>query len=98
VRIINSAHDGTEKFTEEDLEAMTKLFNTFVFDILGLKDEAASGGDEKLMDDLMKIIIEQRQEAKNRKEWAQSDKIRNELKNAGIDLKDLKDGAEWSRE
>jgi cysteinyl-tRNA synthetase len=98
VRIINSAHDGTEKFTDEDLEAMAKLFNTFVFDILGLRDEATSGGDEKLTDDLMKIIIGQRQDAKNRKEWAQSDKIRNELKNAGIDLKDLKDGAEWSRE
>jgi cysteinyl-tRNA synthetase len=77
---------------------LTNLFNKFVFDILGLKDEAASGGDEKLTGDLIKIIIDMRQDAKNKKEWALSDKIRNDLKNAGITLKDLKDGAEWSRE
>jgi cysteinyl-tRNA synthetase len=98
VRLINSINDGTEKIIADDLAALTDLFNKFVFDILGLKDEAASGGDEKITGDLMKIIIDMRQDAKNKKEWALSDKIRNDLKNAGITLKDLKDGAEWSRE
>ncbi len=46
----------------------------------------------------MKIIIDLRQDAKNRKEWAASDKIRNDLKNAGIILKDLKEGADWEIE
>ena len=54
--------------------------------------------DEKLTDELMKIIIDLRQDAKNNKDWAASDKIRNELKNAGIVLKDQKEGAEWERE
>jgi cysteinyl-tRNA synthetase len=98
VKIINSANDGTEKLTESDLVALTKLFSSFVFDILGLMDETSGAGTEKLTDDLMKIIINLRQDAKNRKEWGVSDKIRDDLKNAGIALKDLKEGADWSRE
>jgi cysteinyl-tRNA synthetase len=54
--------------------------------------------DEKLTGELMKIIINLRQDAKNRKEWTESDKIRSDLKNAGIILKDLKEGAEWELE
>jgi cysteinyl-tRNA synthetase len=98
VKYINSVSDGTEKLSSNDLESLKSLFNVFVFDILGLKDETAGRSDEKLTDDLMKIIIDLRQDAKNKKEWAASDKIREELKNAGIILKDLKDGAEWERE
>jgi cysteinyl-tRNA synthetase len=63
-----------------------------------LKDETSGKSDEKLTDDLMKIIIDLRQAAKNNKDWLTSDKIRNELKVAGIALKDLKDGAEWELE
>ena len=98
VRIINSVIDGTEKIDAPGLESLKALFKTFVFEILGLKDESAGMSDEKLTGDLMKIIIDLRQEAKNNKDWATSDKIRNELKNAGILLKDLKDGAEWEKE
>src|SRR5664280_204935 len=98
VKYINSANDGTEKLTSADIESLTKLFNTFVFDIMGLRDEESGGNDEKLTDDLMEIIINLRQDAKNKKEWGTSDKIRDELKSAGIILKDLKDGADWTKE
>lgn len=98
VKYINSANDGTEKLTAADIELLKKLFNIFVFDILGLRDESSAGNDEKLTDELMKIIINLRQDAKNKKEWGTSDKIRDELKNAGIILKDLKEGADWSKE
>jgi cysteinyl-tRNA synthetase len=98
VRIVNSVIDGTEKIDEPGLESLKMLFNTFVFEILGLKDESTSMNDEKLTGDLMKIIIGLRQEAKNKKDFPTSDKIRNELKNAGVVLKDLKEGAEWERE
>jgi cysteinyl-tRNA synthetase len=98
VKYINSVADGTEKLSSSDLELLRNLFNVFVFDILGLKDETASKGDEKLTGELMKIIINLRQEAKDKKEWAASDKIREDLKNSGIILKDLKEGAEWERE
>jgi cysteinyl-tRNA synthetase len=98
VRFINSALDGTEKIDAANLESLKELFDTFVFDILGLKDENYGAGDDKLADELMKIIIDLRQSAKNNKDWSASDKIRNELKNAGVVLKDLKEGAEWERE
>jgi cysteinyl-tRNA synthetase len=98
VKYINSVNDGSEKLSSEDLESVSSLFRTFIFDILGLKDEAGGTGNEKLTDDLMKIIIELRQDAKNKKEWVVSDKIRQELKDAGIILKDLKNSAEWEKE
>jgi cysteinyl-tRNA synthetase len=98
VRIINSAIDGTEKIDAPGLESLKALFNTFVFEILGLKDETTAMGDEKLTGDLMKIIIDLRQVAKNNEDWPASDKIRNELRKAGVVLKDLKEGAEWERE
>jgi cysteinyl-tRNA synthetase len=98
VRIVNSVMDGTEKIDDEGLESLKALFSTFVFEVLGLKEESSSMGDQKLTDELMKIIIDLRQTAKNKKDWPTSDKIRNELKNAGVLLKDLKEGAEWERE
>jgi cysteinyl-tRNA synthetase len=98
VRIVNSVIDGTEKIDEHGLESLKMLFNMFVFEILGLRDESTSMNDEKLTGELMKIIIGLRQEAKNKKDFPTSDKIRNELKNAGILLKDLKEGAEWERD
>jgi cysteinyl-tRNA synthetase len=98
VKIINSVIDGTEKIDVPGLESLKALFSTFAFEILGLKDESVSMDDEKITNELMKIIIELRQDAKNNKDWPTSDKIRNELKNAGVVLKDLKDGAEWERE
>jgi len=98
VKYINSLNDGTETLNIDDLESLKKLFNIFVFEILGLKDESECISDEKLTGELMKIIIDLRQEAKNRKEWAASDKIRSDLKSAGIVIKDRKDGADWERE
>ncbi|MBN2633062.1 MAG: cysteine--tRNA ligase [Bacteroidales bacterium] len=97
VRYINSVNDGTEKMTEADIESMHKIFTTFVYDILGLKDETASGQDEKLTDALVKIIINLRQDARERKDWAASDRIRDDLKNAGVILKDTRDGSEWEK-
>jgi cysteinyl-tRNA synthetase len=98
VRIVNSVIDGSEKIDASGLESLKSLFNTFAFEILGLKDETTSTGDEKLTGELMRIIIDLRQRAKNNKDWSASDKIRTELKNAGIILNDLKDGVDWERE
>jgi len=98
VRFINSVLDGSEKIDASGLESLKTLFNTFVFEILGLKDESAGIGDEKLTGELMKIIIDLRQTAKNRKEFEVSDKIRKELNNLGITIKDRKDGTpEWEK-
>ena len=95
VRLINSAVDGTEKIDAPGLESLKELFNIFVFKILGLKDESAGKGDEKLTGELIDIIVNLRQDAKNRKEFDVSDKIRQELNKLGVSIKDRKDGVDW---
>jgi cysteinyl-tRNA synthetase len=97
VRLINSVADGSEKIDSDGLDSLKELFNIFVFDILGLQDETGSNADDKLTDNLMKIIIDLRQAAKDKKDWQASDKIRTELKNTGIILNDLKEGADWEK-
>jgi cysteinyl-tRNA synthetase len=98
VKYINSVSDGSERLIATDLELLKKLFNTFAFDILGLKDESAGKGDESLTGELVNIILNLRQDAKGRKEWIVSDNIREELNKLGITIKDKKDGADWERE
>jgi len=98
VKIINSVNDGLEKINNEDLELLKNIFQIFVFDVLGLKDQTDTDVDEELTENLINIIINLRQDAKNRKEWEISDKIREDLKKTGIVLKDKKDGVEWERE
>ena len=67
VKYINSVFEGIEKIDAPTLASLTDLYNTFVFEILGLKDESSGKSDEKLTSELMKIIIELRQEAKKNK-------------------------------
>jgi len=98
VKIINSAVEGNEKMTAEDIAGMKNLFKVFVHEILGLKDESKSKGNEGLISGLMKLILDLRQEARQRKDFASSDRIRAELRNLGIILRDKKDGVEWEIE
>jgi cysteinyl-tRNA synthetase len=98
VRYINSLNDGTDRISGPDLVMLKELFGTFVFGILGLKNEEEINRQGKLTEDLVNIVINLRQDAKARKEWEVSDKIREELKRVGIVLKDLKDGVSWEIE
>lgn len=95
VRIINSVYAGSEKINAEDLEMLTDLVNTFVFDILGFREEATEGTDE--LDGVLKMLISIRADAKQKRDFATSDRIRDELIRLNIQLKDEKDGTTWSR-
>lgn len=96
VRIINSVHAGTETVSENDLILLKKLFKEFTEDILGLKNEDSDSGDE--VNELMNLIISLRNEAKNNKNFAASDKIRDQLSQIGFKIKDEKDGTSWNKE
>jgi cysteinyl-tRNA synthetase len=95
LRIINLVHDGKEALSETDLEQLKRTYHYFAFDILGLKDEKNQNQME-LVNGLVNHILEIRQQAKANKDFATSDKIRNMLTELGIEVKDRKDGAEWS--
>ena len=99
MRIINSAKDRKAALGKEDLSTLLRLFDDIVFGVLGLKDEEAAGGKaEKIIDGLMGMVLEERKAAKAAKDWATSDRIRDALKDLGIQIKDTKDGTEWSIE
>ena len=95
VKFINSIADGKESIDPVNLTALKDLYKKFVYEILGLKDESSGKNDEKLTYDLIKLIVDLRQDAKNRKEWGVSDNIRQELNKLGVVIKDKKDGADW---
>ena len=65
-------------------------FKNFIEDILGLKDESAS--ERSKIDGLMSLLIDIRKEAKSKKDYSTSDKVRNQLQQLGILMKDEKDG------
>ena len=96
VRIINSLLDGKEQITTVDLDQLKSFFNSFVFDILGLKAEnSESSKNEETLNKVVDMLLNIRLDAKTNKDWATSDKIRNELTSLGFEIKDKKDGFEW---
>ncbi|HWZ36651.1 MAG TPA: cysteine--tRNA ligase [Mucilaginibacter sp.] len=93
-RIINSVHDGKMKIDAANLETLKNIIQIFVFDVLGLKNEQAANDDlPKVMD----LVVNLRNEAKQNRDYATSDKIRNGLQQIGFQLKDSKEGTNWSK-
>jgi cysteinyl-tRNA synthetase len=93
-RIINSVHDGKMKIDEANLQLLKNLMNTFVLDVLGLKDEQAANDD---LPNILNFIVDLRSDAKSNKDYAISDKIRDGLAKIGFQLKDSKDGTHWTK-
>jgi cysteinyl-tRNA synthetase len=92
--VINSLKGGQIKMheiSEETFTLLQKTWNTYLIEILALKPETLST-DDNTLDGVMQLLIEMRKEAKSRKDYATSDKIRNQLLAVGIQLKDEKDG------
>ncbi len=97
VKMINSIKSGSETISAKDLVDLKSFFHTMVFDILGLKEESKeNSADNRILSGVVELLIQLRKEAKENKEWATADKIRNELNDLGVELKDTKDGVEWS--
>jgi cysteinyl-tRNA synthetase len=98
---INSLKGGQLSFndlTPDTLELLKTTFNDYIFDVFGLKRESVAGEDEDgVVDGIMHILIDLRQEARQRRDWATSDKIRDDLKALGIELKDGKEGTNWMK-
>ncbi len=97
---INSLKEGKIKMDQVGAAALADLkacFHAFIFDIFGLEDQAEAGSSTgaKALGGVMELVIDMRKQARADKDWATSDKIRDSLKEAGVQIKDSKDGAEW---
>ncbi len=98
-RAINTIYDGKATISSEDLTALQTTWKTFVTDILGLRMEDTAGADNGKISaykGAVDMLLTMRQQAKQEKDWAKSDYIRNQLTALGFSIKDKKDGFEWS--
>ncbi len=95
-RIINSVNDGKETITESDLALLKKIMTDFTFDVMGLKSETSNSTSDKALQGVMEVILEIRKDVKAKKDFAASDKLRDDLNKINITIKDTKDGATWS--
>ena len=96
-KVINQVNDGNATLSQADIDTLKATFQTYLMDVLGVRDDAA-GGDSVNLEPYRKavdLLLEMRKAAKANKDWATSDLIRDRLNEAGFDVKDTKDGFEW---
>lgn len=93
VKLINGGN-----LSAADKCALQQLFEGVVGGVLGLKDEeaGASGKAEKALEGVMSLVLESRRKAREEKNWAESDRIRDTLASFGITVKDTKEGVTWN--
>jgi cysteinyl-tRNA synthetase len=90
---INDLQAGNTNLSQigaETFDHFQKTFIGFMEDVLGLKEEP--GQNEKLLDQVIHVLIDLRKRARQDRNYALSDKIRDDLKHVGVQLKDGKDG------
>lgn len=95
VKFINLMKDGKGHITADDLASLKETFDAFVFDVLGLLNEENEQGSDKI-DGVVALLIKLRKEARENKDWALSDQIRDELLAIGIQLKDGREGTTFT--
>ena len=96
---INSLKGGQldlGQITEGSIAELKAMFDDFIFTIFGLQDETATAENgASALEGVMNLVIDLRAQARTNKDWGTSDKIRDGLKTAGIQLKDGKEGTTW---
>ena len=95
LKIINSANDKKTKLTQDDIDLLKTIYQDFVFDVLGLKNEKTDSKTSEALSKVMELIIDIRAKVKADKNFELSDNIRDKLIDAGIQIKDTKEGTAW---
>ena len=96
VRYINLLKEGKETLTIEDLATFTTAIESFVFDVLGLENEKTTDSSNDKLEGAIELLIEMRKQARENKNFALSDQIRDQLLALGIQLKDGKEGTSFT--
>ena len=95
VKFINQMKANKGSLSQEDLVLFTSKMKAFTHDVLGLFDDSTNDNSEKLKG-TVELLIELRKNARENKDWALSDQIRDELLELGIQLKDGREGTTFS--
>jgi cysteinyl-tRNA synthetase len=95
VRIINSANDNKLSLTQNDIDILKSIYQGFVFDVMGLKKEEENSKTTAVLDKVINMVLDIRNKAKAEKNFPLSDEIRNKLVDAGVEVKDTKEGSTW---
>lgn len=96
VRIVNTAKEKQTSVTKEDKYTLMLLFDGIAGEVLGLIDEQASSGTGDVLTGIVEMILDVRKDAKTKKDFETSDKIRERLNSLGVQIKDTKEGTEWN--
>ncbi|TKS55598.1 cysteine--tRNA ligase [Mesohalobacter halotolerans] len=95
VKHINACKHGKLNLTENDIQLLSKTLKAFSFEVLGLEEIDEKTSESQHEDQLIELLIELRNEARANKDFKQSDKIRDQLVNMGIQLKDTAEGTTY---
>ena len=96
-KVIHAVAEGKQSLTQADIELVKQTMNDFLFEIMGLEAVGqTSGQDSGKLDQAVELLIELRNQARANKDFATSDAIRDKLADAGIQLKDSKEGTTYS--
>lgn len=90
---INEIDAKKQMISAEDKAILHETFHVFTFGMLGLASEAA--GNNEALNGVMKLVLDIRKSAKENKDWPMADKIRDGLKEAGVEVMDSKDGSTY---
>ncbi len=96
VKHINLIKEGKESISEADRNVLKETMNNFIFEVLGLDHKLDVQGDSDKLPGVVELLIQLRNEARANKDFATSDKIRDQLAALGIQLKDSKEGTTFS--
>jgi cysteinyl-tRNA synthetase len=98
VKFINSIKNGAAKISSEDLVALKEKMKAFTEDVLGLSFSSNQSDDKvsTALEGTVNLLIEMRKKARDNKDFATSDAIRDQLLALGIQLKDGKDETSFS--
>ncbi len=96
VKHINLIKEGKEQLTAADKETLEATLHAFIYDVLGLEGKTDTGAGTNKLSEVVTLLIELRKDARDNKDFATSDKIRDQLAAIGIQLKDGKEGTTFS--
>lgn len=96
-RETNGLLNGGQTVGLETLSAINDLYGSLAGDVLGIipKTDDAVGGDASREGALIEMMINMRAQARASKNWAESDRIRDQLAAIGVVLEDRADGTIW---